>query len=68
MSGTSMACPHVAGLAALMKTGNRDLTPNEIDENIKSIAIDDIDRSAMSNEVRAVSHAKRMYVTSDLIA
>lgn len=30
-SGTSMAAPHVAGVVALMKSVNRDLTPQDID-------------------------------------
>ena len=36
--GTSMASPHVAGIAALVKTANPDLLPEEIQELIKATA------------------------------
>jgi serine protease len=34
--GTSMAAPHIAGLAALMKSANASLTPAQIESSIKS--------------------------------
>jgi serine protease len=34
--GTSMAAPHIAGLAALMKSANSSLTPAQIESAIKS--------------------------------
>ncbi|MFQ5906418.1 MAG: S8 family serine peptidase, partial [bacterium] len=39
-SGTSMACPHVAGLMALMLSKNPSLTPAEIDSIIEMTAVD----------------------------
>ena len=39
-SGTSMACPHVAGLCALMLDRNTTLTPAEIKEILMSTAVD----------------------------
>lgn len=38
--GTSMASPHVAGVAALMLSVNPDLTPDEVESLIKSSARD----------------------------
>lgn len=38
--GTSMAAPHVTGLAALLKAVNPDLTPDEIETAIESTAAD----------------------------
>ncbi|CAM3789865.1 S8 family peptidase [Mesobacillus thioparans] len=40
LSGTSMAAPHVAGLAALIKSANPDLKSSQVINIIKSSAID----------------------------
>ncbi|MBI2932800.1 MAG: S8 family serine peptidase [Planctomycetes bacterium] len=40
LSGTSMACPHVSGLAALLKSRNAMLTPDQIEGIIKASADD----------------------------
>jgi subtilisin family serine protease len=39
-SGTSMACPHLAGVAALMLEKNPSLSPEMIDEIIETTALD----------------------------
>ncbi len=38
--GTSMACPHAAGVAALMLSVNPDLTPAEVEQILKATAAD----------------------------
>ncbi|WP_236028473.1 S8 family serine peptidase [Paractinoplanes lichenicola] len=40
MNGTSMAAPHVAALAALLKGADRGLTPDQVEQIITSSAID----------------------------
>ncbi len=39
-SGTSMACPHVAGLMALMLSKNPTMSPAQIDQIIETTAVD----------------------------
>lgn len=45
ISGTSMACPHAAGVAALMLEANPTLTPSDIRERLKNTAFrkDEVD-------------------------
>lgn len=38
--GTSMACPHAAGIAALMRSQNGALTPAQVESLLKSTAVD----------------------------
>jgi serine protease len=39
-SGTSMACPHVAGLMALMLSKNPTMSPAQVDQIIETTAVD----------------------------
>ena len=61
-----MACPHVSGVAALMKEADSSLTPAQIEKRIKDYGVDDIDRTGRPADVQAVSHSKRLFV-SDLL-
>jgi len=38
MSGTSMACPHISGIVALMLEANPNLTPSEVKQILKDTA------------------------------
>ncbi|KAI6646336.1 Cuticle-degrading serine protease isoform X2 [Oopsacas minuta] len=63
-SGTSMACPHVAGAVALLLKNDKTLTPAEVKEMISNGA-DDVDRSAMTPHIRNQSTSKRLYVPTN---
>ena len=67
MEGTQAAYPHVTGVVALMKGANSSITPDEILYKLKEHGIGDIDRSDQSCGVQATSHAKRLYVSSQLL-
>ena len=66
LSGTSMACPHVAGAAALMISENKYLTSEEVKQNLKRMAVDDIDRTVSPIYIRCSSFSSRLYVTPKL--
>ena len=63
-SGTSMACPHVAGAAAVIKQGNKLLTPKQVKTTIVRGEARDIDRTEQSNSVRMASHSQRLFIPS----
>ncbi|MBM4202623.1 MAG: PKD domain-containing protein [Gammaproteobacteria bacterium] len=69
LNGTSMAAPHVAGVAALMKAVHRNLTPTEFDTAITSGRItddlgiagrDDQFGFGLINAQRAIAEANRL--------
>jgi subtilisin family serine protease len=45
MSGTSMACPHVAGLAAILKGRNPSLTPAQVKTLLQNTAVNGVSSS-----------------------
>jgi len=65
MSGTSMACPHVAGTAALMLAANPTLTPTQIENILETTAlglgasgVDNYYGYGRINAIAAVTQAK----------
>jgi serine protease len=75
MQGTSMASPHVAGVAALMKSVHADLQPNDLDALLTSGAItedlgdpgrDDIFGYGLIDAVRAVQQSAMLAGGGDL--
>jgi len=48
MSGTSMACPHVAGAAALILQQNESLTPTQVAERLSAVATSGVIKDSMT--------------------
>ena len=61
-TGTSMACPHVAGAAALIMRNNNLLTPEEVKAEIVNGEAKDIDRSDLPFFIKLRSRSQRLYV------
>jgi serine protease len=75
MEGTSMASPHMAGVAALMKSVYADLTPEELDALLQGGSItedlgdegrDDVYGYGLIDAVRALQEAARLAGGGDL--
>ncbi|MBX3023038.1 MAG: S8 family serine peptidase [Bdellovibrionales bacterium] len=68
LQGTSMATPHVAGVAALVRAANRSLTPEQVREILKSTATplgpnnENQYGSGLVNAEAAVAKATSMFV------
>ena len=63
LNGTSMATPHVAGLAALIIDANQDLDPQSIRDIIVTGAVDSIDQS---DSVGGIDAARSVYIAATL--
>ena len=75
MEGTSMASPHIAGVAALMKSVYADLTPADLDallaggsitEDLGEAGRDDVYGYGLIDTVRALQEAVRLAGGGDL--
>ena len=53
LSGTSMASPHVAGVAALALSANRELTPSEL----RNLLVNGVTRLAVGSDARGIVNA-----------
>ncbi len=62
MSGTSMAAPHVAGAAAVVRAANPGLTPVQVDERLKSLVRTP---GTLSKDGRAIVQLDISRVTTD---
>jgi subtilisin family serine protease len=66
MSGTSMACPHVAGACALLLSANPNLTLSQIRNILRGSGDAAPDGLTISNRILNINHALTMLTTGNL--
>ena len=67
LSGTAVSSSHVAGTAALMKSGNKQLTPILIKSRIMANGIADVIKLSRGSPVRRLALTKRLFISKKLI-